>query len=37
MPLDNCSISRLRFDKGGWSLISINDAVHIGDPAHIGA
>ncbi len=29
MPLDNCSISRLRFDNGGWQLISINDAVHI--------
>ena len=27
--LDNCSISRFRFDSGGWSLISINDAAHI--------
>ena len=29
--LDNCSISRFRFDSGGWSLISINDSVHTGD------
>ena len=29
--LDNCSISRFRFDSRGWSLISINDAVHISD------
>ena len=28
LGLDNCSISRFRFDSGGWSLISINDAVH---------
>ncbi len=28
MWLDNCSISRLRFDSKGWSLISINDAAH---------
>ena len=29
--LDNCSISRFRFDSGGWSLISINDSVHTAD------
>ena len=32
--LDNCSISRFRFDSGAWSVISINDASHtlsIGD------
>ena len=28
MWLDNCSISRFRFDCQGWSLISINDSVH---------
>ncbi len=27
--LDNCSISRFRFDCKGWRLISINDAAHI--------
>ena len=32
MSLDNCSISRFRFDCGGWSLISINDSVHSSDP-----
>ena len=29
LPLDNCSISRFRFDSRGWQLISINDAAHI--------
>ncbi len=31
MRLDNCSISRLRFDSEGWRLLSINDAAHIAD------
>ena len=32
--IDNCSISRFRFDEQAWSVISINDAAHtleIGD------
>ncbi len=31
MRLDNCSISRFKFDSGGWSLLSINDSVYISD------
>ena len=29
ITLDNCSISRFRFDKDGWSVLCINDASHI--------
>ena len=28
MRLDNCSISRFRFDSAGWELININDGTH---------
>ena len=34
LRLDNCSISRIRFNSNPWSVISINDAYHtfeIGD------
>ena len=33
MALDNCSISRFRFNREGWSLLTINDSLHIKDLA----
>ena len=33
VSVDNCSISRFRFDKGGWAVISLNDRSHIGGDA----
>ena len=33
MSVDNCSISRFRFDKGGWAVVSLNDSSHIGGDA----
>ncbi len=29
ITLANCSISRFRFDRRGWSLLTINDSLHI--------
>ena len=37
VAVDNCSISRFRFDKNGWAVVSLNDSSHIGGGANFEA